>query len=245
MSDSEASTQAAIVNRKADDFECAVSVLTTDIQVHSDFSSCATLFGRRTQGKLIIDAYERASLGKSEIVLIHGLSGTGKSALVDSLRRIVTSNDGGYFVTGKFDQLQTVKEPFSAVSAAISDICDLILQSDDFYIRRQEIITALGSDGMILSRVVSSITKIINTFHDDKDDYAVNPEDFLLFKEACIKFFRVASSYTHPILLFLDDIHGPMNFLLKSSEHSFMMTNQSTLSFAWHIAIMNSTAKKP
>lgn len=64
--------------------------------------------------------------------MVHGESGSGKTALGDILRETAVDS-GGYFVSGKFFQTAGRRnEPYAAVMAAFSDLCDLVCQSDDF-----------------------------------------------------------------------------------------------------------------
>lgn len=117
------------------------------------------LCGRDDQLATLQAAYDRVkSNATSEVILIGGESGTGKSALVESMRNAVTWNNAGFFVGGKFDQLQAITDPFSAIAAALSDVCDLILQSEQVSEWRERIASSLGSEGCrILSRVVSTL----------------------------------------------------------------------------------------
>ena len=77
---------------------------------------------------LVAACYRQTQTGEqaSEIILIDGLSGTGKSMLAESLRGPVTLNGHGFFTSGKFDQLRN--EPYVALVEAFSEICDLVLQ---------------------------------------------------------------------------------------------------------------------
>ena len=60
------------------------------------------LYGREAEIKTLLTAFERVCI-QSEIVLIAGYSGIGKSALVQELYQPITQSRG-YFITGKFDQ---------------------------------------------------------------------------------------------------------------------------------------------
>jgi predicted AAA+ superfamily ATPase len=65
------------------------------------------LVGRETETTILFDALERVSHGngKPELVLVGGISGTGKSCLVDkTLNRRTLDEKGGFFIHGKFDQ---------------------------------------------------------------------------------------------------------------------------------------------
>ena len=58
-------------------------------------------------------AFEEALAGRCRGVLVGGVPGVGKTALVDELRPVVTGSDG-WFVAGKFDQYRRDLE-FDAV----------------------------------------------------------------------------------------------------------------------------------
>jgi len=62
----------------------------------------------------------------SEIILLAGTSGVGKSALAQSLRYPVSAADA-FFVDAKFEQNRLML-PFTALTAILSDLCDLVVQ---------------------------------------------------------------------------------------------------------------------
>ena len=92
----------------------------------------SVLFGRSHHISVLRDAWKRVCCcegGSSEIVLIYGKSGTGKTVLVESTLRRHVSNRNGCFVSGKYDQLQHTGESFSALVAALTDLCDLLVSN--------------------------------------------------------------------------------------------------------------------
>ena len=64
-----------------------------------------TLFGRKDELSTIIDYYRRSAISQCESIVISGKSGTGKSLLAAEVGKYVISN-GGFLLSGKFDQLQ-------------------------------------------------------------------------------------------------------------------------------------------
>eukprot|EP00540_Astrosyne_radiata_P018681 CAMPEP_0116869618 /NCGR_PEP_ID=MMETSP0418-20121206/27858_1 /TAXON_ID=1158023 /ORGANISM="Astrosyne radiata, Strain 13vi08-1A" /LENGTH=175 /DNA_ID=CAMNT_0004505731 /DNA_START=413 /DNA_END=936 /DNA_ORIENTATION=+ len=83
-----------------------------------------SLVGRDKEQKVIFDVYEgvlqkRNEAGSSQILVVSGKSGVGKSALVESLRRSVKENSSrfaGIFTEAKFDQhKQRVSRPYCAL----------------------------------------------------------------------------------------------------------------------------------
>lgn len=198
------------------------------------------IYGRDNEIQLLLNTYERVVRDyECGIVLVHGQSGSGKTLLVETLREPVTapfSNDSansttgpeGYFCASKYFQKSnnsnvceadggTVvqQEPYSAIMAIFSDLCDLISQSKNARQRKIEIQQQLSrSDGAILAKTVSSLSSLL---YSEQQKCLENVESevlfdtrhetaFAKFKLACRSFLRIASSEQHPIVFFLDDI---------------------------------------
>mmetsp|Transcript_2847 Transcript_2847/g.4043 ORF Transcript_2847/g.4043 Transcript_2847/m.4043 type:complete len:93 (+) Transcript_2847:203-481(+) len=77
------------------------------------FLDSGVLYDRTEEQQKLIAAFDRRISGQSsgEFILLSGKSGTGKTALAQTLREHV-ARKGGFFVSGKFDQLQQ-SEPYS------------------------------------------------------------------------------------------------------------------------------------
>lgn len=176
-----------------------------DLDVESEDLNSAKLFGRHNKLlKILEDAYDEIEkTNNSKSVFIHGQSGTGKTSLVLALRDTVVLRRKGFFCMGKY--FQDHQDPYSAIMAAFSDLCDLILQATDQE-RRDEIKEALGSNGQYLAKAVTNISPFLNekphfSIRDMQDRYILAK-----FKVACQTFLRAMSSDDQPIVLFLDDI---------------------------------------
>ncbi|NER03419.1 MAG: protein kinase, partial [Okeania sp. SIO3C4] len=63
------------------------------------------LYGRQAEVQSLLDAFERVAQGSSEIMLVAGFSGIGKTAVVNEVHKPIV-RQRGYFIKGKFDQLQ-------------------------------------------------------------------------------------------------------------------------------------------
>jgi predicted ATPase len=180
-----------------------------------DDEASLALYGRSHHLQRLRNAYEQVcdSQTKSAItVLVHGVSGSGKTALVHQFRKTVCDRHG-FFVTGKYFQGSGVQEPYSAFMAAFSDLCDLVSQSEDFNEdRRLEIENKLGADGHRLEKAVSNLslflpnnTAVFDSVHGDITDTRSNVV-LAKFMVACKTFLQAMSSKEHPIVLFIDDI---------------------------------------
>ena len=172
------------------------------------------LCGRSKETLTLIEAYQKVLQNKDgalskTVIVVHGQSGSGKTSLVDELRDPVDASHG-YFCAGKFFQPSggvSSQEPHSAIMAAFSDLCDLVLQSLDFdNDRRIEIQQALGADAKLLVKAVSNLSPFLDGDSQLGGIDTKNESALAKFKVACKTFLRAMSSTTHPIVLFIDDI---------------------------------------
>jgi serine/threonine protein kinase len=83
------------------------------------------LYGRQREVAAVLDTFRRVSDGRSELLLIAGYSGVGKTALIQQVYEPITERRG-YFAGGKFDQLQR-NVPFSALVRALRDLVRQLL----------------------------------------------------------------------------------------------------------------------
>lgn len=205
--------------------EEACSLLLLDDEDGLFFEHQHRLFGRTEEASLLLQTFQKVHrTQQSQTVVVHGISGVGKTSLIDSTLRVpVVERASGYFCAGKFFQNSTLHEPYSAIMAAFSDICDIIAQADDFTEeeKRSEIRKQLGSDGPLLTKAISSIsTFLVDTTTETSgpssstneisrdDEAAVDLVESSLskFKIACKTFLQAMSSKDHPLVIFLDDI---------------------------------------
>uniref|UniRef100_A0ACD5GPP6 Serine/threonine protein kinase n=1 Tax=Desertifilum tharense IPPAS B-1220 TaxID=1781255 RepID=A0ACD5GPP6_9CYAN len=119
------------------------------------------LYGREREVETLLEAFERVSQGTTEIMLVAGYSGVGKSALVQEIYKPITRKYG-YFVSGKFDQLQR-SIPYSAIVSAFSELVRLLLTETETQLEawRQKLTHALDSNGQIIIDVIPEVEWII------------------------------------------------------------------------------------
>ncbi|CAB9507654.1 expressed unknown protein [Seminavis robusta] len=113
---------------------CQCSALVDDDTTTTSFTNHSDdkLYGRRDEEARLQAAYQRcqSALRRPELTLITGESGKGKSCLAHSLRRRVEA-DHGFFVSGKFDQLERPETCYPLVRAASSLIEQLLERMTD------------------------------------------------------------------------------------------------------------------
>ena len=186
-------------------------------------SRAPTLYGRQQELDKLLAAYARISApkAKSEVVILHGLAGSGKTRLAEALRGPV-SQQGGYFVTGKFES--SSKLPYPALVEALTDLCDLIAQHKGFGQNQQiKILQKIGlADTRRLELLLGNLHRVTgnnnvssnNLEHqvddpDDNDDEGASDDSAsrqILLQWSLQKFLRACSSVKHPLCLFLDDL---------------------------------------
>jgi len=175
---------------------------------HLDGLTPLSLYGRNKELSTLKNAFDRVkNQNSSEIVFVHGRSGVGKTSIVMNLQERVIGTQGFFCSAKYFQNLELETEPYSAILAIFSDLCDLTLQASDFNEdRRKEIQQVLCNNAEILMRSISNISP----FLDNKCDLGIDEikihSTLAKFKVACKAFLRAMSSNEHPIVIFLDDV---------------------------------------
>lgn len=173
------------------------------------FAPKDVLVGRDNEVKQLQDAFSRISAegGPSEVVLLAGSSGSGKTSLIETSLRTQVAKSNGFFVAGKCEQVRT-HVPFPALTSVLSDLCDLLSQEDSLPSIRARLTEAVGGcEAAALSSLVSSIGRVIGDEYLGGVSSGSNmTQTFQRFKAGCKLFVRSIASHSHPIVIFLDDL---------------------------------------
>jgi predicted ATPase/signal transduction histidine kinase/CheY-like chemotaxis protein len=163
------------------------------------------LYGREQEMKALLQSFERVCQGQTELMLIAGYSGVGKTALVNEVQKSMTLMKG-HFVVGKFEQLQS-NMPYSGIARAYDSFCHYLLMENEKVLAkwREKILTALGNHAQILVEVIPTLELIIGPQSEVPQlDLTKAKNRFSLF---FIQFIESLCDKEHPIILFLDDLH--------------------------------------
>ncbi len=87
------------------------------------------LYGREAEVQTLLDAFEPVANGARSMMLVAGFSGIGKTAVVSEVHKPIV-RQRGYFIKGKFDQLNR-NIPFSAFIQAFRSLMGQLLGSSD------------------------------------------------------------------------------------------------------------------
>ncbi len=161
---------------------------------------------------------------RSEMMLIAGYSGIGKSAMVKILDKPITRRHG-YFIWGKFDQYKRTI-PYSAVVSAFSELVRQLLTESEaqLAIWREKLRTSFGQNGQIIIDVIPEVELIVGAQSPVAE---LGPTESLnRFNLVFQNFIRVFCQPEHPLVIFLDDLQWADSATLKLIE--LMMTDEAT-----------------
>ncbi len=162
------------------------------------------LYGRERELDVLMHTFDRVAGGATELLLVSGYSGVGKSALVSEVHRPIVRRRG-YFISGKFDQFQR-NIPHSAVISAFQELTRQLLTESQTQIAawRALLEAALGTNGQVITAVIPEIELIIGPQPPVPElPPAETKNRFNLVFE---RFIRVFAQAEHPLVVFLDDL---------------------------------------
>jgi len=179
------------------DFNIGAADVSTVFQVSNK------LYGREVELSALRAALARAETGSTELVLISGPPGIGKSLLVQKLQSDARSK--GAFVSGKFDQYKQ-NEPYSVIAQAFRSLIDQLLCGNLDRLRdwRERVIEALGVNAHLIIGVVPELQDLIGRRHFLQELPAAEKRH--RFNHAFRQFVSVFANPDHPLCLFLDDL---------------------------------------
>ncbi|BAZ49510.1 two-component hybrid sensor and regulator [Nostoc sp. NIES-4103] len=172
--------------------------------VYDRFIIKERLYGREAEVQTLLDAFERVANGTSEMMLVAGFSGIGKTAVVNEVHKPITRQQG-YFIKGKFDQFNR-NIPLSAFVQVLRDLMGQLLSESDAHLAqwKTKILEAVGENGQILIEVIPELERIIGQQPSvpELSPTAAQNRFNLLFQ----KFIDVFTTKEHPLVIFLDDL---------------------------------------
>ncbi|MDA0867860.1 MAG: AAA family ATPase, partial [Cyanobacteria bacterium] len=198
------------------------------------------LYGREKEIQSLLDAFARVASGtseahpKTEMLLLTGFSGIGKTAVINEVLKPITQQKG-YFIKGKFDQFNC-NAPFSAFVQAFRSLVEQLLgESDtDLAAWKTKILSAVGASGQVIIEVIPELELIIGKQPEvpDLSGSAAQNRFDLLFT----KFVQVFTARKHPLVLFLDDLQWADATSLKLLK--LLMTQASAKPGAGHLLLL-------
>ncbi|KAF3884130.1 MULTISPECIES: trifunctional serine/threonine-protein kinase/ATP-binding protein/sensor histidine kinase [Nostocales] len=169
------------------------------------------LYGREQQVKQLLAAFTRvacpedsSSSSRSELVLVSGYSGIGKSSLVHEVHKPIVRKRG-YFISGKFDQFKR-NIPYASLIQAFQSLMRQLLTEDTHKLQnwQEKLKRALGENGQVIVDVIPELEAIVGKQPSIEELRGTEAQN--RFNRVFQAFIEVFTQPEHPLVLFLDDL---------------------------------------
>ena len=187
------------------------------------------LYGREEEVAKLLAIFDRISeQGVTEMILVAGYSGIGKSALVKEVHKPIV-RQRGYFISGKFDQFKR-NIPYASLIQAFHDLMRQLLAESEEQIQiwKSKLLEALGSNGQVVIDVIPEVELIVGK--QQSVPQLGSTESQNRFNLVFQKFIGIFAQPEHPLVLFLDDLQwadsASLNFiklLMTNSAGSYLL----------------------
>jgi histidine kinase len=162
------------------------------------------LYGRDHEVAVLLGAFERAVDGPTQVLLVGGYSGIGKTSFVHEVHRSLVAQRGR-FVEGKFDQFNR-GTPYASLVQAFRELTRQTLAGAQETIQswRERVLASVGFNGRVLTEVIPEAEHFIGS---QPEVETLSPTEARnRFHLVIAGFVRAMASPEHPLVIFLDDL---------------------------------------
>lgn len=172
--------------------------------VSDRFDPSQKLYGREKEIETLLSVYDSICAGASEILLVGGVTGVGKSALINEVHKPIVKRRG-LFAEGKYDQFQR-NVPYSAIIKAFRSLIQQILNQPELEFKRwrREFLNALGPNSQLIIQIIPEFEHLIGHQPPIRDLNPTEAQNRFLITFA--NFVRIFARREHPLTIFLDDL---------------------------------------
>jgi PAS domain S-box-containing protein len=176
------------------------------------------LYGREHEIETLLGAFDRiVANGATELVLVSGYAGIGKSSVVNELQKALVP-PRGLFASGKFDQYKR-DIPYATLAQAFRSLIRPLLGENEAELGRwrDSLSEALGPNGQLIVNLVPELALVIG---EQPPVAELPPQDAKnRFQMVFRRFVGVFARAEHPLALFLDDLQWLDGATLELIEH--------------------------
>ncbi|MGB7893784.1 MAG: AAA family ATPase [Microcoleus sp.] len=174
------------------------------------------LYGRDQEIEIIIETFDRVASGTTELMLVSGYSGIGKTVLVNEVHKPIV-RQRGYFIAGKFDQFKR-NIPYASLIQAFQSLTQQLLTEGEAEIQtwKEKLLSALGDNGQVIIDVIPEVELIIGKQPPVAELGATEAQN--RFSRVFKQFIGVFTTIDHPLVIFLDDLQWADSASLKLIE---------------------------
>ncbi|MBF0266508.1 MAG: EAL domain-containing protein [Gammaproteobacteria bacterium] len=171
------------------------------------------LYGRERETERLKKAFKEISNGNSRLILLSGVSGSGKTVLGRELKNTVTTKNG-FYLEGKFNQFQREVPHFAlrqALQKLISEILATSISEQEVW--KNKILKSVGKLGKLLTDIIPDLDKLIGKQPGIPE---ISPyEAPHRFISVLKQFLSIFCHAEHPLVLFIDDWQWADSFSLN------------------------------
>jgi predicted ATPase/signal transduction histidine kinase/FixJ family two-component response regulator/tRNA A-37 threonylcarbamoyl transferase component Bud32 len=174
------------------------------------------LYGRHAEVARLLETFDRVAAGTTEMMLVSGYSGIGKTVLVNEVHKPIV-RQRGYFIAGKFDQFKR-NIPYASLIQAFQSLTQQLLTEGEVEIQtwKEKLLSALGDNGQVIIDVIPEVELIIGKQPPVAELGATEAQN--RFSRVFKQFIGVFTTIDHPLVIFLDDLQWADSASLKLIE---------------------------
>ncbi|MEG4444572.1 AAA family ATPase [Microcoleus sp. AT9_B5] len=174
------------------------------------------LYGRDREIEKILETFDCVASGTTELMLVSGYSGIGKTVLVNEVHKPIV-RQRGYFIAGKFDQFKR-NIPYASLIQAFQSLTQQLLTEGEAEIQtwKEKLLSALGDNGQVIIDVIPEVELIIGKQPPVPELGATESQN--RFSRVFKQFIGVFTTVDHPLVIFLDDLQWADSASLKLIE---------------------------
>lgn len=197
------------------------------------FQVSGRLYGREAESARIVAAFEAAARGPARLVLLAGVSGIGKTALVNEVQRSLLGHRG-HFAAGRFSPFGQ-HAPYAAFIQALQQRARqiLALTPDEQARWCDALMNALGANAALAAQAVPDLDRLLGPLPPVLPLPPAESETrFLRAMQSCI---AALASAAEPLVLFLDDLQWAdraSRRLLRELAHDSLLAHVLVIA-AW------------
>jgi predicted ATPase/serine phosphatase RsbU (regulator of sigma subunit)/tRNA A-37 threonylcarbamoyl transferase component Bud32 len=171
------------------------------------------LYGRETEIEQLLEGFDYVCSGNTELMLVSGYSGIGKTALIQEIHKPIVQRKG-YVISGKCDQFRK-NIPYSAIIQAFKELIrQLFMETEEQLAAwKTVILKAVGSSGRVIIEFIPDLELVIGKQPPVQELPPAEAQHRLnLIFQA---FVQVFTRKEHPLVIFLDDLQWADSATLK------------------------------